>query len=112
MDSPSIAKTPSPPYFSVIFTSRRSGADPEYDATAARMIELARDQPGFLGIESARNEGGLGVTVSYWESEESIRAWKSNSEHQVAQERGKTEWYAAYRLRVAKVTREYGTKDY
>ena len=74
---------------------------------AQRMEELAAQQPGFLGVESARE--GLGITVSYWESEAAIVAWKRNTEHLAAQERGRGEWYAAYRTRVCRVEREYGT---
>lgn len=72
------------------------------------MVELAAQQPGFLGVESARDAGGLGITVSYWESEEAIARWKANTEHQVAQAGGKRTWYREYQLRVARVERGYG----
>ena len=101
-----IANTPKPPYYAVIFTSLRTGVDAGYEAMAQRMEELAAQQPGFLGVESARE--GLGITVSYWESETAIAAWKRNAEHLVAQERGQREWYVAYRTRVCRVEREYG----
>jgi heme-degrading monooxygenase HmoA len=78
---------------------------------ADRMVELASKQPGFLGVESVRDGNGLGITVSYWESEEAIRAWKANSDHELAQETGKKLWYADYVIRIAKVERAYG-KDY
>jgi len=96
-------------YYAVIFTSRHSGADKAgYDAMAKRMAELASQQPGFLGMESARNsEDGLGITVSYWQDEESIREWKRQSEHLVAQKLGREQWYTSFRVRVAKVCREY-----
>lgn len=103
-----IARTPEPPYYAVIFTSQRSETEQGYAATAERMLELARDQPGFLGVESARGADGLGITVSYWASEEAIRAWRVQAEHQVAQQRGRAEWYRAFRTRVAYVEREYG----
>ena len=73
-----------------------------------RMLELAAVQPGFLGVESARDAEGLGITVSYWESLETIRAWKANSEHRTAQSRGKSTWYADYKLRIARVEQDYG----
>lgn len=101
-----LAKTPKPPYFAVIFTSTRTPGDNGYEAMAARMVELAAQQPGFLGIESARGQDGLGITVSYWRSEADIAAWKANAEHLVAQNKGKEEWYAAFATRVAKVERE------
>ena len=108
MSSPGIARTPTPPYYAVIFTSLRTEAERGYGRMAERMIELAAQQPGFLGVESARDAGGLGITVSYWENEEAIARWKANVEHQVAQEAGKKTWYSDYQLRVAKVEREYG----
>lgn len=101
-----LAKTPKPPYFAVIFTSSRTPGDNGYEKMAARMVELAARQPGFLGIESARGQDGLGITVSYWRSEADIAAWKANAEHLVAQKKGKTQWYASFATRVAKVERD------
>lgn len=101
-----IAATPDPPYFAVIFTSRRSAQDNGYQAMADRMVELAAAAPGFLGFESARGE--LGISVSYWADLESIRRWKHNLEHREAQRLGRETWYSAYRVRIAKVERDYG----
>lgn len=101
-----LAQTPPPPYYAVIFSSVRTRTDEGYAHTAARMVELARQQPGFLGIESARD--GVGITVSYWASEEAIHAWQSNAEHKLAQEAGYAKWYASFSVRVAKVERAYG----
>jgi heme-degrading monooxygenase HmoA len=103
-----IAKTPAPPYYAVIFTSQRTEGDRGYGQMAERMVELASQQPGFLGVESVRSTDGFGITVSYWSSEEAIVAWKAHMEHKPAQEAGKRVWYADYQLRVAKVEREYG----
>src|SRR5882672_7898943 len=108
MSSPGIARTPAPPYYAVIFSSLRTEGDHGYGRMAERMVELAAHQPGFLGVESARDAGGLGITVSYWESEDDIARWKANAEHQVAQAGGKKTWYNEYQLRVAGVEREYG----
>lgn len=102
-----LASTPEPPYTAVIFTSLRTEGDHGYAAMAERMLELAAQQPGYLGVESARD--GLGITVSYWVDEAAAAAWKQVSEHLVAQERGRREWYADYRVRVATVTRAYGS---
>jgi heme-degrading monooxygenase HmoA len=102
-----LADTPPPPYYAVIFTSlRTSGDDANYGAMAERMLMLAAQQAGYLGVESARNE--VGITVSYWSSLEAIRAWKANAEHREAQRLGRTQWYATFKLRIAKVEREYG----
>ena len=104
-----LAHTPEPPYYTVVFSSLRTAADPEgYNATAARMEDLARLQPGFLGVESARGPDGFGITVSYWESLDAIAAWKTEAGHREAQARGRSDWYQSYRLRVGRVDREYG----
>ena len=101
-----IAKTPNPPYYAVIFSSLRSDDIDGYEETAARMVELAAQQPGFLGVESVREE--LGITVSYWSDLDSIKRWKSNGEHQLAQKMGMDKWYSNYKTRVARVERDYG----
>ncbi|TRZ65159.1 MAG: antibiotic biosynthesis monooxygenase [Rhodocyclaceae bacterium] len=105
------AQTPAPPYYTVIFTSQRRAEDAlgGYDAMAARMVELAAQQPGYLGIDSARNVDGFGITVSYWASLEAISAWKANAEHRVAQENGRRFWYQHYELRIARVERTYSS---
>jgi heme-degrading monooxygenase HmoA len=103
-----LATTPQPPYFAVIFTSLRSPADPAgYEATADRMLALAREQPGFLGVDSALGDDGLGITVSYWSTLESIRAWREQTEHAAAQAKGRTTWYSRYSLRVCRVERAW-----
>jgi heme-degrading monooxygenase HmoA len=104
----SFANTPAPPYYAVIFTSRRTAVDEGYDAVSDRMLELARQQPGFLGVESARGADGLGITVSYWVSEEAIAAWKAHAEHRVAQANGRNKWYEHFETRVARVERARG----
>ena len=108
MSDAAFAATPPPPYYAVIFASRRSAAGQGYGATADRMVELAAQQPGYLGVETCRDAEGFGITVSYWRSEEDIRAWKRNAEHALAREQGRRQWYEHYELRVAKVERAYG----
>src|SRR5271170_1056009 len=95
-------------YYAVIFTSTKRDDAQGYDEMAEAMASLAREQPGFLGYESARGADGLGITVSYWKSEADIRAWKQNADHRVAQEKGKALWYSSYTIRVCRVEREYG----
>ena len=101
-----LAATPEPPYTAVIFTSIRSADGAGYDQMAALMREMAAQQPGYLGIEAARE--GIGLTVSYWIDDAAAAAWKAVSEHLGAQRLGRTRWYSEYRVRVATVTREYG----
>lgn len=102
-----LLRTPEPPYVAVIFTSIRTEGDHGYGHMAERMDALAREQPGYLGHESVR-EGATGITVSYWATETHAKAWKEVAVHQVAQERGRSDWYEEYRVRVAVVNREYG----
>ena len=99
-------------YYAVVFTSQRTaGEGAEYAATAERMLELARSMPGFLDVESARGDDGIGITVSYWQDLESIRHWREHAEHQTAQQLGRDRWYAWYKLRICKVESEYGRND-
>jgi heme-degrading monooxygenase HmoA len=104
---PLFAKTPEPPYYAVIFTSQRTEGENSYELMAERMVELAAEQPGFLGAESVRGSDGFGIMVSYWKSHEAISSWKQHSEHRIAQETGKTLWYQDYQVRISKVERAY-----
>jgi heme-degrading monooxygenase HmoA len=103
-----IASTPEPPYVAVVFTSLRTQGDNGYGLMSMRMDQLAVEQPGYLGHETARDPEGLGITVSYWVDEDAARAWKQVAEHLIAQRRGRDVWYSGYRVRVASVIRDYG----
>jgi heme-degrading monooxygenase HmoA len=100
-----IANTPRAPYYAVIFTSIRTIGDSGYGAMANLMEEMAKQQPGFLGIESVRD--GLGLTISYWTSEEAILSWKKQVQHVTAQNTGRKKWYENYKVRICKVERDY-----
>jgi heme-degrading monooxygenase HmoA len=106
----SFAKLPAPPYYAVIFSSRRTDGDNGYAQTSDCMVELAADQPGFLGVESARGPDGFGITVSYWDSVEAISRWRAHAEHRLAQESGKAVWYEHYEIRIARVERAYAKR--
>lgn len=100
-----IAQTPSPPYYAVIFTSIRTEEEHDYETMAAKMVELAKLQDGFLGIESARNQ--IGITVSYWKDLDSIRRWKLHADHQLAQKLGRDIFYTTYKTRICLVEKDY-----
>jgi heme-degrading monooxygenase HmoA len=100
-----LAKTPKTPYYAVIFSAAQSATLSGYDEMAERMVELASQQEGFLGVESA--QGNPEITVSYWKNEDCILKWRSNLEHQEAQRQGKERWYDAFEIRIAKVERAY-----
>jgi len=102
------APRPEPPYYAVIFTSQRTDGDAGYGEMAEHMVGLASRQPGYLGVESARGADGLGITVSYWRTQDDIAAWRRVLSHQAARDRGRAQWYTHYELRVAKVERAYG----
>lgn len=92
------------PYYAVIFTSILKPSD-SYSDMANKMEVLAKLQPGFLGVESAREK--VGITVSYWESLEAIKNWKENIEHKIAQQKGKEEFYQSYKVEICKVEKNY-----
>ena len=102
------AGTPRPPYVAIIFTSQRTEGDQGYEKMSEEMVALARQQPGYLGIESARGADGLGITVSYWKDQASALAWKAVADHRTAQRLGREKWYSAYKTRVCIVERDYG----
>ncbi|WP_047042176.1 antibiotic biosynthesis monooxygenase family protein [Vibrio mexicanus] len=101
-----IAQTPAPPYYAVIFTSTRTQGDQGYGQVAQRMLHLAEQEEGFLGVESARED--VGITVSYWSDLESIKKWKQNAEHIEAQKSGRKLWYESFKVRISLVERDYG----
>jgi heme-degrading monooxygenase HmoA len=107
MPPANFAKTPKPPYYAAILSAQRTEGDHGHDATAARMHELVEQQPGFLGAESTGGNDGFGITVAYFDSEESIRRWHQQMEHTAAREKGRTTWYSHYEVRVARVERAY-----
>ena len=106
----SFTRLPKPPYYAVIFSSKRrdNPGDDGYAAAAQRMEQLVAQQPGFLGAESTRGADGFGITVAYFESESAIQAWRANAEHAAARAQGRALWYDHFELRVAKVERAYG----
>ena len=101
------SSTPNTPYYAVIFTSLRTNNEDGYESMANKMLELAHKQTGFIGVESVRDQNRIGITVSYWESIESISNWKKNFEHREAQYWGKEKWYEQFKVRICKVERDY-----
>ena len=100
-----IADTPPPPYYAVIFSSIKSNNTEGYAAMAEAMYTLAAQQPGFLGVESARE--AVGITVSYWKDKASIRQWKQQTDHLLAQRLGREQWYTHYKTRICLVESDY-----
>ncbi len=107
MSEERFAHTPEPPYYSVIFASQRTDKENGYVEMANMLVQLAKEQPGFLGVEFARDASGFGITVSYWKNLDSISQWKVQANHAQAQRLGKCDWYQGFELRIAKVERAY-----
>ncbi len=97
-----------PPYYVAVFTTVRTQQQSGYSETDARMEDLVKDVPGFLGMDHAQTPGGLGITVGYFRDADALTEWRTNAEHQAAQKRGRAEWYQSYTLHVAKVERSHG----
>ncbi|MEU9556467.1 antibiotic biosynthesis monooxygenase family protein [Streptomyces fumanus] len=97
-----------PPYYVAVFTTVRTPDQTGYSETNARMEELVKDVPGFLGMDHAQTPGGLGITVGYFRDAEALAEWRENAEHRAAQRRGRADWYQNYTLHVAKVERSHG----
>jgi heme-degrading monooxygenase HmoA len=93
------------PYYAVIFTSKRTEGDNGYAEMSVLMENLAKQQKGYLGLESARNE--VGITVSYWKNLDAIKSWKQQTDHLIAQRKGRSDWYSWYKVRICKVERDY-----
>ncbi|MEU3643811.1 antibiotic biosynthesis monooxygenase [Lentzea sp. NPDC034063] len=99
-----------PPYYAVVFTTVRTQEQSGYRDTNARMEELVKDVPGYLGMDHAQNPGGLGITVAYFRDADALTQWRTNAEHQAAQQRGRAHWYQSYTIHVAKVERSHTFK--
>ena len=103
-----VADTPNPPYYAVVFTSQRTEADDDgYAEMSDRMFALAAQQSGYLGVEAVHSGDGFGMTVSYWESLDSIQHWRAQAEHKIAQQQGRATWYEHYKIRICLVEKEY-----
>lgn len=113
-DHPEASATPveayDPPYYVAVFTAVRAQEQSGYSETNARMEDLVKDVPGFLGMDHAQTPGGLGITVGYFRDADALTEWRTNAEHRAAQKRGQVEWYQSYTLHVAKVERSHGFK--
>jgi heme-degrading monooxygenase HmoA len=102
------AETPEPPYYVAVITVRRSQDDDGYEPAADEMWDLARLQPGFLGMEWVADQAKrTGITASYWSDGDAIAAWKAQVDHVAIQRLGRERWYDAYLVRIARVERDY-----
>jgi heme-degrading monooxygenase HmoA len=104
MSSSPVVKVP-PPYHAVIFVSQRTPGDNGYGDASARMVAMAKEQPGFLGMESARGADGKGITVAFFETEQAIRDWGRVAEHRAVQTEGRASWYDHYEIYYSRVER-------
>lgn len=96
--------------FVVIFRATVKQLDSRYSTTAARMRELALSEFGCLEF-TAVTEGDTEIALSYWPSEAHIKAWKDHPEHRAAQKMGRDRWYSSYSVQIAKISRDYSSRD-
>ena len=92
--------------YAVIFSAKIKQIDDDYLAVAKKMRSLAIDKYGCTDF-TAVTEGNKEIAISYWPSQEHIRAWKNDPDHIKAQGLGKERWYSEYKVQVVKVEREY-----
>lgn len=97
-----------PPYYVAVFTTVRTEDQSDFSETNARLEDLVKNLPGYLGMDHAQTPGGLGITVSYFRDADALTQWRTNAEHRAAQQRGRADWYQSYTLHVAKVERSHG----
>jgi heme-degrading monooxygenase HmoA len=98
---PFIKPLPKSNYFAVIFSSTKSESLEGYVEADELTMHLASEQKGFIGYESL-SCGSKTIFISYWESRESIDAWRLNSTHQLAKSNAK-KWYKRYLSQVCHV---------
>lgn len=109
---PFISKTPTPPYYAVVFTSINANVDhTEHTEMYGRLVKLAETYEGYLGIEPARNADGTGVAAVYFRDLKAVDEWAKDPEHQVAKRKGREVWYSHYMIRICRVERAYGRPD-
>ena len=90
-----------------IFRSRlRPGVDAEYGPLAERMYRIASSLPGFVSSRDFVADDGERVAIIEFESEAAHAGWRDHPEHRRAQQRGRAEFYATYRIQVCRVDRE------
>ena len=92
----------------LIRTKLRSDADlAAYGALSTQMEALLRSMPGFVDVNGYASTDGNEIGVVRFESLASLRTWREHPEHREAQARGRSEFYASYRIEVAEVVRAY-----
>lgn len=79
------------------------------DIAAALRSELERIE-GFVSVErfESLSQPGKILSLSFFESEDAVKAWRNTEGHRRAQVAGRGGVFADYRLRVAHVLRDYG----
>ncbi len=97
-----------PPYYVVVFTSRRTEVDDGFSVLDAKLYEKAQTYPGFLGMNSFRVADGWGVALVYWKTLENIDAWRRDEQYRAAKEKGRTVWYSDFWVEICRVEQSYG----
>lgn len=91
------------PYYAVIFISQTITDDAAFNAMQTLVAEKLASAKGLLGMDRHRTANGLGFSISYWDSLESIRAWRDEKTHARGQKEARDKWYSSYTIRVCQV---------
>jgi len=85
----------------------------DYLDTAQGLKARLEAAPGFISIERFESlvESGKILSLSFFESEEAVAAWRNTLEHRKAQVQGRRVYFENYRLRIASVQRDYGMHE-
>ena len=89
----------------VLFRSKLVDAPDGYAEMAQEMLDLAKTMPGFIDVKSFKADDGERLTLVWWQDEDTLRQWRTNARHLVAQKAGRERWYQYYKLEVAEVKR-------
>lgn len=95
----------------VIFeVEMKPGRGQDYFDLAAELRPELEKIDGFISVERFESvvKEGKYVSLSFWRDEDAVKVWKAHLDHKAAQQRGKDEIFSDYRIRVAKVLRDYG----
>lgn len=91
---------------------REGRADAYFELAAGLRAQLEAID-GFVSVERFQSltQPDKVLSLSFWRDEDSVRRWRTLESHRSAQRAGRQQLFADYRLRVARVLRDYGLNE-
>ncbi|MFT4573434.1 MAG: ribosomal-protein-alanine N-acetyltransferase [Marinomonas primoryensis] len=89
------------PYYAVLLSSKLLLNDLTYRLMAEKILELAKDQPGYLCAEYGAGE--MDFLMTYWETRGAAEAWLNHDVQRRTLSIGERFWYEEYSLKLFKV---------